>query len=222
MQHEGFRNALHHPGRIYSSRKSLKRDRQSVFFTAAWTRCTPIKIWKKFSTIWTNPELRCTRIFGEFTKIQFFLVQSEARSKNRIAVLSNSIARNRSFQHTTCDLVLRKWYTWRLERIYTAKDINPQGYRASYSRHICNMDPPTITANKACGSGKLVAHFSRTHVASIPEKVSDGSTGTPVAVTLITEFQVYFTQPSRKKTLIARKPSKDWFNSSRITRTGTR
>ena len=29
-----------------------------------------------------------------------FLVQSEARSKKRIAVLSNPIARNRSFQHT--------------------------------------------------------------------------------------------------------------------------
>ena len=34
-------------------------------------------------------------------------------------------------------------------------------------------NPPTITANKASSTGKLVAHFSRTHVASIPEKVSD-------------------------------------------------
>ena len=32
------------------------------------------------------------------------LVQSEARSKKRIVVLSNPIAGNRSFQHTTCDM----------------------------------------------------------------------------------------------------------------------
>ena len=32
------------------------------------------------------------------------LVQSEARSKRRIAVLSNPIARSRFFEHTTCDL----------------------------------------------------------------------------------------------------------------------
>ena len=31
--------------------------------------------------------------------------------------------------------------------------------------------PPTIKANKVCSTGKLVAHFSRTHVASISKKV---------------------------------------------------
>ena len=88
--------------------------------------------------------------------------------------------------------VLRMWYTWRLERIYTAKYISPQGYRASFLRQIRNVDvsillipkrenPPTITANKASSTGKLVAHFSRTHVANILEKVSDGSAGKPVA-----------------------------------------
>ena len=108
-----------------------------------------------------------------------------------------------------------------------------QIYRASFSRHIRNMDlkilqipkrenPPTIKADKASSTGKPVAHFSSTHVAIIPEKVNDGSSGKPVAVTLIQEFQVYLTQPSRKKTRIARKPWKNWFNSSRITRTGTR
>ena len=38
-------------------------------------------------------------------------------------------------------------------------------------------NPPTITANKACSTGKPVSHFSRTHVASIPKKVSEVSTG---------------------------------------------
>ena len=32
------------------------------------------------------------------------LVQFEARSEKRIAVRSNTIQRNRSFQHTTCDM----------------------------------------------------------------------------------------------------------------------
>ena len=70
------------------------------------------------------------------------LVRSEPRSNERIAVLSNPIARNRSSQQTTCDL--RKWYTWRLEGIHTAKYINPQGY---YSRQI--QDPPDPEARKS-------------------------------------------------------------------------
>ena len=55
---------------------------------------------------------------------------------------------------------------------------NSQDYRASYLHQIRNVDvrilqipkrenPPTITANKASGAGKTVAHFSRTHVVSI-------------------------------------------------------
>ena len=58
--------------------------------------------------------------------------------------------------------------------------------------------------------GNLSLTSRGTHVVSIPEKVSDVSSEKPVAVTLITEFQVYLTQPSRKKTRIARKPSKDF------------
>ena len=69
-------------------------------------------------------------------------------------------------------------------------------------------NPPTITANTASSTGKPVAHFSRTHVASIPEKISDGSTGELGAETLIAEFQVYLIQPFTKKIRIARKPVK--------------
>ena len=140
-----------------------------------------------------------------------FLVRSEVCSKKRIAVQSNSIAHNRSFQRDSG--IHEDW-------IYTAKYINPQGYHASYLRQIRNMDvrtllipkrenPPTITVNKASSTGKLVARFSRTHVATIPEKVSDVRTGKPVAVTLITESQENLTHLSKKKTGIARKPSKD-------------
>ena len=38
-------------------------------FSQPWTRCTPVKIWKEFNTIWPNPELRCTKILEKFTKI---------------------------------------------------------------------------------------------------------------------------------------------------------
>ena len=59
-------------------------------------------------------------------------------------------------------------------------------------------NPPTNKANKVC-TGKPVAHFSRTHVGSIPEKVSDGGTGKPVAVTLSTEFHVFLHSTVQKE-----------------------
>ena len=57
------------PGRLIPGGKSLKRNRQSVL-SQPWTWCTPIKIRKKLQYDLTNPELRCTRILGEVTKIQ--------------------------------------------------------------------------------------------------------------------------------------------------------
>ena len=213
--------------------RSLKRERQSVFFFFSEKRtwCTPIRIWKKFNSIWINPESRCTKILGEFTKKKSKKVLFEACSEKRIAVLSHTIRRNCSSQHTTCDMywesgIHEDWRGFILQSF-------PKGYRESYSRQICNMDvrillipkrqnPPTIKANKARSTRKLVARISGIHVASIPEKVSDGSTGKIVAVPLITAFQVYFTQQFRKKTRIAGKQYKNWFNSSRITRSVTR
>ena len=103
---------------------------------------------------------------------------------------------------STLDLrsVFRKWFSRRLERIYTAKFVNPQGYREPYSRRIYIMDvriflipkqehPPTIKANGARSTRKLVARGTRKLV----------------AVTLITELKVYLTQQFRGKTSIARK-----------------
>ena len=101
-------------------------------------------------------------------------------------------------------------------RGFTAEFPNLQGYRESYSRQICNMDvriflipkrenPRTIKTNTARSTRKLVAHISRTHVASISKKITVRSTRKLVAVTLTTEFKVYLTQQFRKKTLIAKK-----------------
>ena len=91
-------------------------------------------------------------------------------------------------------------YTWRLDRSYTAQYTCLQGYREPYSRRICIMDvrillipkranPPTMKSNRASGTGKTVAR----------------GTIKLVAVTLITELTIYFTQQIRKKTLIAKK-----------------
>ena len=81
--------------------RSVRRDRQSVFFTAV----SPAqgKIWEKSKTVWTNPESKCTKILGNLTNIQFF-VQFEACSEKGIVILSNSITCNCSFKHTASDL----------------------------------------------------------------------------------------------------------------------
>ena len=179
-----------------------------------WTRWTTIKVWKTSNMIWTNPESQCTKILGQLTQIQYIgAIWSSLREKDCSFIKLDHM---QSFFSThNLRFVLRKWYQWRLERINTAKYINPQGYRASYLRQPRNMDvrillipkrenPPTITGNKACSTGKFVAHFSRAHVASIPKKASDVCTGKPVAVTLTFEFQVHLTVPSRKKIRIVR------------------
>ena len=68
---ERSRHALHHPGRIDSRRKKSQEVKGSQCFSQPLTRCTPVKIWKNFNTIWTPPELRCTKILGGFTNIQY-------------------------------------------------------------------------------------------------------------------------------------------------------
>ena len=74
--------------------RSLRRDRQSVFFHSR------------------EPDVRQSRsgrrsirsTYLESSPTYSILVQFEARSEKRIAVLSNTIPRNRSFQHFTGDM----------------------------------------------------------------------------------------------------------------------
>ena len=76
--------------------RSLKKDRQSVFFTAV----NPTDDDQNMEEIRYNldkPRIEPYRKYLENSPKYSFLVQAEARSKKRIAVLSNSIARNRSF-----------------------------------------------------------------------------------------------------------------------------
>ena len=190
-----------------------------------WTRCTPIEIWKKFNTIWTNPEPQCEKILGEFTKTQYIgAIWNSLKEKG----LQFYQTRSHSIALSTLYLryVLRRWYTWRLERICTAKYINPQGYRALYSRRICNLDvrilltsmrenPPTIKANKivqyreTCRSfleDWRCKHLEENHRAKYKETCRGNLNSRCASLN------------SSGKTL---ESSKDWFNRSGITRTGT-
>ena len=80
-------------GGLIRGERSLKRNRQSVCFTAV-------------NPMYASQDLenRGVQKYLESSPTYRKLVQFEARSKKRIAVLSNSITCNRSFQHTTCDL----------------------------------------------------------------------------------------------------------------------
>ena len=145
------------------------------------------------------------------------LVPFEARSKKRIAVLSNTITCNHSFQRTTCDLlrsgVHEDWRGTVLQGISICKVTTwvptPNSQHGRRIRLVSMREnQPTIKANSVC-TGEPVAHFSRTHGVSIPEKVRDVCTRRPVAVTLITEFQVFRTPPFSKWTQIAKKQIKN-------------
>ena len=98
---ERSRHALHRAGRM-GSRRKVSKGTGSQCFSQPWIRCTPIKIWKKFSRIWTTPELRCTKILESSAKYSI-LVQSEVfKEKDCSSIIP--VARNRSFKHTTCEL----------------------------------------------------------------------------------------------------------------------
>ena len=94
--------------------------------------------------------------------------------------------------------VLRMWYTWKLEKNYTAKFFNPQGYREPYSRRILIMDvriflipkrehPPTIKANEARVTRKLV-------VVMLENLTQQSRKKTPIVNRLIQQFE---THPNR-------------------------
>ena len=183
-----------------------------------------------------NPELRCTRIPRGVHQNTVCWRNLKLVQRKGFAVLSNPIAAQSLFSTLYLRFVLRKWFFYENWRGFVlAKYINhprlprvvPHGKFAIWTSRSFLIPkrehPPTITANKACSTGKRVAHFSRTPVASIPKKVSEVSTGKPAAVTLITEFQVFLTQPSRKKTRIAKITVQVADSTVReITRTGTR
>ena len=56
---------------LIPGRRSLRRDRQSVYFTAV-NQWTTIKVWKKFDATWTCQGLRHTKILGDLIKTVYW------------------------------------------------------------------------------------------------------------------------------------------------------
>ena len=232
LPHRERSRVVLHPVRIDSNRKTPRGTSSQCVFHSSEPDARQSRSGR--NSIRSGPtHIRGVQKYVEISPTCSIKMQSEARSKKRIAVLSNPIASNCTFQHTTCDLYWEsgKHEDWRgfilkfltitkvtARRTYAKFAMWTSGSSQSGSEKIHR--PSQRTKRQVQGNLFLTSRGYTSQ--ATPEKVSDGSTGKLDAVTLITEFQVFLTQPSRKKTRIARKPSKDWFNSSRTTRTGTR
>ena len=103
---DDFAEYIYHIGHVHvmhsidSRRKVSKGQTGSHRFSQQGTRWISIKIWNRSHTISRNTESQCVKVFGKCN----LLMQTEDRSKKRIAVLLNTIPGNRSFQCTTCEL----------------------------------------------------------------------------------------------------------------------
>ena len=85
-----------------SQEESLKRDRQRVFFTAG-----PDDNGQSIEGISVRLGQAKDRTIDQYFRTSSKdgkMVQFRAGSEERIAILSNTIKRNRSLQFTTCDL----------------------------------------------------------------------------------------------------------------------
>ena len=94
-----------------------------------WTRCTPIRIWKGFSTIWKKPRItvyKNTRRVHQNT-LYVGAIWNSLREMDCSSMKHDATQSFFSTQYLR--YVLRKWCIWRLQRIYTAQYTNPQGYR---------------------------------------------------------------------------------------------
>ena len=115
--------------------RKVSRGSGSQCFSQPQPRCALEKIWKKFDTIWTNPESQFTRILG-ISPTYCIMVQCKARSKKGVAILSNSITCNDSVMHTTGDLFGERGMHEKWVKNFVARLINPQGYRVLHLSRI--------------------------------------------------------------------------------------
>ena len=186
--------------------RSFKGDRQSVFFTAVNPMYTHQHqeevqydldkprnaVYKNIWRVHQNTVHWCNLKLAQRKGLQFYQTRSSA-----IALFNTLPAiciEEAVYMKTEEEKFCKVYRSPRLPRaVFTP---NLQHERQDPRNPEKRENPSTIEANRVCCTGKPVARFSRTHVACIPKKVSEASTGKPVAVTLITEFQVYLTQPS--------------------------
>ena len=198
-------------GVIDSRRKKSQKGQAVSVSSQPWTRCTPVKIWKKFSTIWTNPELRCTKILGEFTEIQCIgAIWRSLKEKDCSSIKPRSLA-IALFNTPPAICIERVEYgmktgeDWncnvhqfpRLPRVV----LTPKLQRGR--QDLSNLEARKSTNHQSEQSVKYReicrSHFEDTRRKHPEENQQRLSTGKLVAVTLITEFQVHLTQLSRKE-----------------------
>ena len=188
--------------------EGVSRGTGNPCFSQPWTRCTPIRTKKKkFNTTWINQELRCTERLREFTKVQYIgAIWNSLRDED-----SSSIRHDHPLQHFTCDMHRESGKHEVKRRI------------AQQSESISTMTAKSRTQAEFASwtSGSFWSRSENIRRPSklterevrISKKFAERSTRRLVSVTLITEFKVHHTQQSRKKTPIARKSSKDWFEN---------
>ena len=85
----------------YSRRNKPQREERSS--SLQWTRWKTYMAWKKLHAFLRKQGSRHTRILGNGIKIQY-LVVFEVLSRDRLAILPETVTRCRSPQHTVCSL----------------------------------------------------------------------------------------------------------------------
>ena len=110
---DDFADYIHHIGNAHDMHsiiqgglvlgRTLKRDRRSVFFTAVNSMYVNQDLDEVQYDLDKSRIAMCKNTWRISSK-HSILVQYEDRSNKKIAVLSNTIQRNRSFQHFTCDM----------------------------------------------------------------------------------------------------------------------
>ena len=183
---EDFTEYIYHVGNvseIYSiinsgltpGGKSLKGERQSVFFTAV----SPMEDDQSMEETRCNldkPRLAPYKEYCDASSKHSVLVRFKARSEERVAVLSITITRNRSLQHTTCDLC---------EKAVCMKTNEEQNYRVCQpERFPCTM----LKQNSQSGPQDQLDQEART---SSAHQSASGSCVKPAAATSTTEYQAY-------------------------------
>ena len=193
--------------------KSLKRDRQSVFYTAAnpmyaiqdleevqYDLHQPrITVCKNTRRIHQNTVYWCNLKLAHRNGLQFDQTRSHAIAL--VNTLPAICIEKVVYMKTGDDWNCKVHQSPRWPRVVLAR--NSQKGRQDPPDPQAHQSEQSVKYRETCRS--LLEDTRRKH-----------------PVTLIAEFQVFLTQPFKKKTRIARNLSKDWLNSSRTTRTGTR
>ena len=150
-----------------------------------------------------------------------YLCNWKTRTEKRIAVLSNTIPRNRPFFNTLpaiCvenevymktgeDLYCKEYQSPRLPRAVLTLNLQHGRQDLSHPEARKSADPQSEQSVKYEETRR--SHLEDTRRKYLEEKITERSTRKHVAVTLIAEFKVHLTQQFRKKTLIVKKSYKD-------------